>query len=266
MNDTEPGLVQSVDRAAAILELLADGGTVGVSELSRALDVHRSTAFRLLATLETRHLVEQVEHRGAYRLGLGVLRLAGAVSTRIDLTRDAQQACEAMARRLDETTNVAILDDVSAVNITQAMGTQMVAVTRQYVGQRTPLHATSTGKVLLAHAGDDLLQQVLAAGLEGYTDRTLTRPDDLVEELDRVRRRGWASADAEWEAGTCAVAVPVRGADGRVVAALSVTAPDFRMPASGFADLAADLADGAEELGLRWGTVRPAHRPGAPSD
>lgn len=263
MTDTDAGLVQSVDRAAAILELLADGGTVGVSELSRALGVHRSTAFRLLATLEARHLVEQVEHRGAYRLGLGVLRLSGAVSARIDVTRDAQQMCEAMAKRLDETTNVAILDDVSAVNITQAMGTQMVGVTRQYVGQRAPLHATSTGKVLLAHADDAVLEQVLGSELSAHTERTITRADDLVEELDHVRHQGWAGADAEWEAGTCAVAVPVRGGDGRVVAALSATAPDFRMPASSFADLAAVLAEGAEELGLRWATMRPRHGSGA---
>lgn len=255
MNHAEVDLVQSVDRAAAILELLADEGTVGVSELSRGLGVHRSTAFRLLATLESRNLVEQVEHRGAYRLGLGVLRLAGAVSSRIDLAQDAQQACKAMASRLDETTNVAILDDLSAVNVTQAMGTQMVAVTRQYVGQRTPLHATSTGKVLLAHAGAAILERVLAAGLPRYTDRTITRADDLVDELERVRECGWAAADAEWEVGTCAVAVPVRGSGGRVVAALSATAPDFRMPDETFADFAAVLTEGAGDLGLRLGNL-----------
>ncbi|WP_454860877.1 helix-turn-helix domain-containing protein [Promicromonospora soli] len=78
----DAALVQSVDRAAHILELLSDAGPMGVSDVSRHLGVHRSTAFRLLATLEGRHLVEQETHRGLYRLGLGLLRLAGGVSHR----------------------------------------------------------------------------------------------------------------------------------------------------------------------------------------
>ncbi|MDN6534437.1 MAG: helix-turn-helix domain-containing protein, partial [Yaniella sp.] len=80
--------IQSVDRALQILELLTESPTLGTSDIARKLGVHRSTASRLLATLEARDVVEQVSDRGAYRLGLGLLRMAYPVSTRFDLARD----------------------------------------------------------------------------------------------------------------------------------------------------------------------------------
>lgn len=245
--------VQSVDRAARILRLLAEHPALGVSEISRHLTVHRSTAFRLLATLEAHNLVEQEERRGLYRLGLGVLGLAGAVTHRVDLVRDAQAVCDQMAAQFNETTNVAILDDRAAVNVTQAMSGQLVAVLRQYVGQRTPLHATSTGKVLLAYAPTTLRESVLAGPLERFTPTTITDPSALRSELDAVRSQGWAAADAEWEADAAAVAVPVRGAQGDVVAALSMTAPNFRLRPETFVTTARALHSGAEELSRRLG-------------
>lgn len=245
--------IQSVDRAVQILALLSDTAAMGVSEISRELGVHRSTAFRLLATLEGHNLVEQEGHRGLYRLGLGVLRLAGSVTHRVDLVRDAQLACDQMAAHFNETTNVAILDQRGAVNITQAMSGQLVAVLRQYVGQSSPLHATSTGKVLLAFAPVTLRESVLAGRLERFTETTITEPRLLRAELDTVRSQGWAAADAEWEADANAVAVPVVGATGDVVAALSVTAPRFRMGRETFAESATVLRRGAAELSQRLG-------------
>lgn len=254
---TEVGTIQSVDRAVAVLEVLAEHPALGVSEIARGLGVHRSTAFRLLTTLEARGLVEQVQHRGLYRLGLGLLRLAGSVTSRIDLVRDAQIACDQVALRLNETANVAILDDRAAVNITQTMSAQLVAVLRQYVGQRTPLHATSTGKVLLAHAPTTVRASVLGGPLERFTPATLVEPSALRAELDCVREQGWAAADAEWEADANAVAVPVLGVAGDVVAALSATAPSFRMPPESFARIAGELTVVAGELSRRLGHLPP---------
>jgi len=249
------GAVQSVDRAIQILEMLSDAPSLGVSEISRRLGVHRSTAFRLLATLEARNLVEQEERRGEYQLGFGVLRLAGHVTARMDIVKDAQQVCDDLTAELNETSNVAILDNGAAVNVTQATGTRLVSVTRQYVGQRTPLHATSTGKVLLASAGPDVVRQALHQSLDRYTDNTITSPAALEEHLELVRERGWAAAAEEWEYDTNALAVPVPGRDGSVVAALSITAPSFRMPESSFPDLAEVLLRHARLLGARLGAA-----------
>jgi DNA-binding IclR family transcriptional regulator len=251
----DPGVVQSVDRAAHILELLSDNGPMGVSEVSRHLGVHRSTAFRLLATLEGRRLVEQETHRGLYRLGIGLLRLAGSVTTQVDLVRDAQACCDALAERLNETINASILDHGAAINITQAFGRQLVAVVRD-VGQRTPLHATSTGKVLLAHAPEDV-QKIIDGPHERFTPATITDPQALRSELAVIREQGWAASNEEWQVGTNAVAVPVHGQGGNAVAALSVTAPSFRMPATSFPDFAVILAESAADLGWRLGQWTP---------
>ena len=96
--------MQSVDRAVTVLEILARGGA-GVSEIAAHLGVHKSTAFRLLAALEDRELVEQVQDRGKYRLGFGVLRLANAVVGRLDLTQQSRPVCERLAAQLGETVN-----------------------------------------------------------------------------------------------------------------------------------------------------------------
>lgn len=249
--------VQSVERAIRILELLRDDPSLTMSEISRRLDVHRSTAFRLLATLEAHDLVEQESTRGVYRLSFGLLRLANSVTGQIDFNRDAQETCDSLASYLNETVNAAILDDGYAVTITQAQGDQMVGLTRQYVGQRGPLHATSTGKMLLAHADETEFARLIDRGLESFTSGTMTDPDVLRTELKTVRRRGWASAVGEWEQGINALAVPVRGAAGEVVAALSTTAPSFRLPESHFAETAETLTEEAISLEARLGFFGP---------
>lgn len=248
--------VQSVSRAIHILDLLADQESLGVTEISKSLGVHRSTAFRLLATLEAHNYVEQESHRGTYRLSFGVLRLSGQVGARVDIVKEAEVVCNEVVDELNETSNVAIHDEGAAVNICQAMGTRLVSVTRQYVGQRTPLHATSTGKILLAFSPRQ--NDMLPSGrLEAFTPHTITNLTVLAKHLEQVRSQGWAGADQEWELDTNAVAVPVRNATGAVIAALSVTAPSFRMTPEEFGPLAEVLQRHAEHLGARLGAVAP---------
>lgn len=248
--------VQAADRVLRILEILADDGPMGVSAIARALGVHRSTAFRLLATLEARRFVVQESHRGTYALGAGALRIAGAVALRIDLAQEAQKICDEVTARLDETSNVAVLIDGAAVNIAQATGGSSVAVRDQYVGQRTPLHATSSGKTLLAYSGD--LKASAAGMLERFSDSTIVDEQALHTELAAIRRRGWGSALAEWQEHTNAVAVPVLGTDGSIVAALSLTAPAFRMPAEAMPGIAEQLHGFAREFARRLGHLAPA--------
>src|SRR3954466_12250463 len=96
------GGVQSVDRAVSVLEILAREGSAGVSEVALEIGVHKSTAFRLLAALAERDLVEQNSERGKYQLGFGVLRLASAIPARLDLVRQAGPVLDELAQRLDE--------------------------------------------------------------------------------------------------------------------------------------------------------------------
>lgn len=248
--------IQSVDRALQILEFLTEETELTSSEIARRLGVHRSTASRLLATLEHRNVVEQLADRGAYRLGIGLLRMAYPVSTRFDLARDSQTICDALAEATQETTNVAILDEGYAVTITQSAGQRMVGVAGQYVGQRVPLHATSTGKLLLAYAPEEVWAHVSAQPLVKFTEATQLEAKHLAEELEVIRQRGWASAVGEWEEGINALAVPVWDATGQLVAALSVTAPDFRMPEAQFEPFLAQARQAARDLESRLGFSR----------
>src|SRR5919106_4855230 len=111
--------VQSVDRALTILTVLARLGQAGVSEVAAELGVHKSTAFRLMSTLESHDIVEQTEVRGKYRLGLGLSRLAGASSARLDVVQEARPVCRRLAAESGETVNLAVLSDASALYVDQ---------------------------------------------------------------------------------------------------------------------------------------------------
>src|SRR5580700_8080750 len=116
------GPVQSVDRAVAILEILARDGEAGVTEVARELGVHKSTASRLLAALDRRELVTQDAARGKFRLGAGIVRLAGAASRRLDVVQEGRPVCRALAQQLGETVNLAILSGRDALYLDQAAG------------------------------------------------------------------------------------------------------------------------------------------------
>lgn len=222
------GGVQSVDRAITVLEILAREGSAGVSEVAAEIGVHKSTAFRLLAALEERDLVEQNVDRGKYQLAFGILRLASSIPARIDLVRQAQPLLDDLAAEIDETINIAVVREHYAVNVQQAMSSAAVA-SQNWVGQLTPLHATASGKVLLAFMTETRLDAIIQeAGLPKLTANTVTSRKALVEELATIRETGFATAHEELEIGLNASAVPIRDHTGTVVAALSAAGPAYR--------------------------------------
>lgn len=193
-------LVQSVDRAIAVLELLADRGETGITDIAAELGVHKSTASRLVSVLEARGLVEQLGQRGKYVIGFGVVRLAGAAIGRLDLATLGLPICQGLADSLGETINIAVLDGTAAVNITQARGAAAISA-QNWIGQRTPLHATSSGKVLLSHVEPARRKEIVNGPLPGFTPNTITDPAVLTQELTRCsppatrpRSRSWRPA------------------------------------------------------------------------
>lgn len=247
------GGVQSVDRAISVLEILARRGEAGVSEVAAEIDVHKSTAFRLLGALEGRGLVEQAADRGKYRLGFGLIPLAGAVSDRLDVTQQGRAICRRLAEEMGETINVAVLQEHWAVNVDQARGPSTVA-THNWIGRLTPLHCTSSGKVLLAHIGAEHRAALLAAsGMPRLTADTVTTAPALDAELARVRDDGHAVAVEEYEVGLNAVAAPILDRAGEMIAALSVSGPSYRLDEARLATLVEPLKAGAAEISRRMG-------------
>jgi DNA-binding IclR family transcriptional regulator len=247
----DAGPVQSVDRAVAILEILARDGEAGVTEVARELGVHKSTASRLLAALDRRELVAQDAARGRYRLGMGLVRLAGAASRGLDLVQESRPVCRALAQEVGETVNLAILSGRDALYLDQVAGPAALSP-HNWAGQRIPLHATSDGKVLLAYLPEADVAECLTPPLARFTGRTVTAAD-FPRLLAEVRRQGYATAVEELEAGLTAVAAPVRNAEGVVVASISASGPSFRMPADRIPVLAGSVRRAAAEVSRRLG-------------
>jgi len=244
--------VQSVDRAVTILKMLAETEALTVSDVAEKLNVHVSTASRLVSGLRAHDLVERSESTGGLRLGMGVLRLAGAMVSRLDIAAFSQPVCDDLAAEIGETTNVAILDEDAAINVCQAQGPGTVSL-QNWVGLRTPLHSTSSGKVLLAYLPALRRTELLNQELERFTSETHTAAESLENELSEIRARGWAKAIEELEEGLNAVAVPVRDHTGTVVAALSVAGPAYRMEEDRLAQVAEIVARSAEIISRQLG-------------
>ena len=263
--DVGSGAVQSVDRALTILSLLAERGEMGVTEISQGLGVHKTTEFRLVATLERHDIVSQTEDRGKYRLGVGVLRLAGATRVRLDLVNESRPVTTALAAKVGETVNIVVLSGHEALYLDQVAGPSALQM-HMWAGQRVPLHATSNGKVLLAYAGVGAAASLLPDPLPLFTANTISSLPQLEAELDLVRERGYATAVDELEQGLTAVAAPIYGIDGHVVASVSASGPSFRLPADrlpGVAELVRGAATGISRR-LGWHGVDTALLGSAP--
>ena len=248
--------VQSVDRALTILELLARGGESGVTEIAAGLGVHKSTAFRLLATLEAHRMVEQVNDRGQYRLGVGNLRLAGATTARLDVVTEARAVCRQLAADTGETVNITVRSETSALYLDQVAGSSALQ-SHNWVGQRIPLHATSNGKVLLSELSEAEFTAAVRE-LPRFTEHTVTKRKALWADLADVRRLGYALAVDELEDGLTAAAAPIRNAHGDIIASMSISGPSFRLTDERLAEIVPTLVSAATEVSHRlgWGHRR----------
>lgn len=248
----EAGLIRSVDRAVAILDVLAVGGWKAGAEVARELGVHRSTALRLLATLERHGLVERDQRTAKYRLGGRLVQLASAVRGEADLRLAARPVCEALARTVGETVTLDVLDGDEIMPIEQASGSTSV-VSVNWLGTRSPAHCAASGKVILAFGPEAARARYLSRPLERRTPHTVTSAGELESQLRAAREAGYARTFEELEVGLSAIAAPVRGAGGEVVAALDVSGPAHRFLEESRPELLVRTREAAEDLSHRLG-------------
>jgi DNA-binding IclR family transcriptional regulator len=248
------GLIQSVQRAIALLKAFDSDGVLGVSELGRRTNLHKSTVSRLLATLEQEGLIERVAGSDKYQLGFELIRLAGLVPYFQDLREAARPVLHELAERSRETVNLAVFDGDEVVNIEQISGPHLVRDTN-WVGRRTAPHGVANGKALLAFRPPAEIERVLGGPLPRYTRRTITDPTALRDELAAVRERGYAIALGELEDGLNAVAAPIAGEAGSMIAAISVAGPAYRVTPDRIPALGAFAIEAAKRIAARMGFV-----------
>jgi DNA-binding IclR family transcriptional regulator len=246
-------LIQSVQRATRLLKAFDSGpAELGVSELSRKVDLHKSTVSRLLATLQSEGLIERVPTTDKNRLGFMLVRLASQVTHFGDVREAARPILVELTERSRETVHLAVLDGDEVVNVEQISGPHMVREAN-WVGRRTPLNCVANGKALLAFLPPADIERILAGPLPRFTEQTIADPRRLRQELEIVRQRGFAQALGEIEAGLNGVAAPIRAASGTVVAAVSVSGPAYRVTADRIPDLGALAIAAAAHISTRLG-------------
>jgi IclR family acetate operon transcriptional repressor len=248
--------IHSVDRAVSVLQVLARRGPTTITEMGAELNIHKSTVFRLMSTLEARGMVAQYVSRGRYELGHGVVQLAAGASRKLDLPTISRPICEALAADVGETVDIAIHDNKTVLSITQVIGGSAISAVN-WVGQRTPIHATSSGKVFLADMPPEERGHYLSETLERFTPKTITSHRKLEEQLDEVLEQGYGYTIDELEIGLSAIAAPIRDIHLRAIAAVSVSGPTFRLNINAIRGVADRVIAAAAEISQRSGEPKP---------
>lgn len=221
--------VPAVDRAIQVIEILAntDRG-ISLAELARQLDVPKSSLFRILVTLEEKGILRQDRERKLFRLGMKLLDWGNAALERIDLKTVAHPHLLKIANETKESFYLAILDELEVILIDRADSPEIWRMVAR-LGQRSPIHATATGQVLISDLGSEALDKILSRiELKKYTTKTLTSVSRLKARLGEVRQTGYAIADKEYKPDLCAIAVPIFDHRSRIVASLMTALPSDR--------------------------------------
>jgi len=216
------------------------------------LRLHKSTVSRILSTLEIEGLVSKNPETGKYRLGLGLISLAGVALGRLDVRGISQPFLGALVDLSRETVNVVVLDGTECVNIEHFASPQPIRYVG-WIGRRMPLHCTAAGKILLAHLPPPERSALLAVPLPSYTEKTVTNPYTLAESLTEIREQGYAIVHEEFEEGFSSIAAPLFNHAGQVVAAVSISGPSYRMDAERIETFIGPLQQVAGQISAQMG-------------
>lgn len=222
--------IQVIERMMALLAALArHAAPVNLKQLSGETKLHPSTAHRILSVMVDNRLVDRIEP-GTYRLGIRLLELGSLVKSRISVRQEALPHMQALHQALGETVNLSVRHDDEVVYIERTAGSSSMMRVVQIIGTRAPLHITAVGKIFLAEDGADrCLEYARRTGLPRFTENTLTDSEQLVREIDRIRRQGYSFDNEEAEKGVSCIGAGIYNDENRLVAGLSVSAPSDRL-------------------------------------
>jgi IclR family transcriptional regulator, KDG regulon repressor len=223
-------IIQSVDRALHILDLFDETKTeLKITEISRRLDLNKSTVHSLLKTLQKHNYIEQDMESGKYKLGLKLFERGNLIIHSLDVRAIAKPHLLELSTNTGDTLHLVILDGKEGLYIDKVEGTSANVVYSR-IGRRIPIHCSAVGKALVAFKQEFAIKKLL----EGYvykkqTDKTIRNEKEFLKELSTVRVLGYAIDYEENEPGICCVAVPVRNHLGEVIAAISLSMPTPKM-------------------------------------
>ena len=249
----ERGVLRSVSNALAVLETFSvERPELGVTELSQQLHLGKSTVHRLLASLAARGYVRKNPATDRYALGLKAFEVGSRAAGRGALREVVAPYLQRLMTTTRETVHLGVLDEWDVVYIEKIESSQPLQMFSR-IGRRAPLHATALGKALLAFQPDEMVERFLRRRLKSYTPATLTDPDGLRRDLERLRARGWALDTEEFALGLKCIAAPLRDHTRAVVASLGIAGPAVRLGADRVPRLAALVREAAGEASVALG-------------
>lgn len=256
--DADQGGVRALDRALDVLDALAAGGGLTLSQLAQRLDLAPSTVHRVLVTLATRGVAEQDGQSQAWYVGPTAFRHGSAFMRRSGLVERARPVLRRLMEATGETANLGILNGDAVLFLSQAETHETI---RAFFppGTRSPLHASGIGKALLAFARpQDLRGLIRGLRLDSFTPMTLTTPEDLVAELTRIRAQGYSLDNEERTLGMRCIAAPIFDLGGEAAAGISVSGPLHRMSDARLDEIAGVVAAAGRELSFGMAPERAA--------
>ena len=223
-------LPQTVGRALDILEAFTESNeTLGITELSRRVNLNKSTTYRIVQALRARNYINQDQQTNKYCLGHRILRLASSFLNQNKLRELARTHLEELSKKTSQTIQLAILERDKVVYIDQVEGTDIFQV-RLRIGDRGPLHCTAAGKSILAFLPEREVERIFERSkFVPFTDKTITSISQLRDDLRKIRRVGFSFSDQEYDKNLSAIGAPIIGMGSKVIGALALVAPYHRI-------------------------------------
>lgn len=239
--------VQSVDRAMVLLRAVAaaSGAASATPALAEVSGLNRATAWRILTTLETHGMVVCDRVTGRWSIGLSVVEIAGSVGIQ-GLVQAAHDVLQRLSSVTGETADLAVLRGGGVTYVDEVRSSAIVSA--KWLGRTVPLHATSTGKALLAFLGERQVDELLPDTLAAHTPTTITDREALSGELVLSRQRGYSTCRGELESHLHGVSAPILDHEGRPIAVVSIWGPELRVTQARLPELGALVSDAAREI------------------
>ena len=253
MKDASEYNVRAVERAVQILDCFDDEHPErGVSEIAQAVDLHKATVHRIVTTLLNYGYLERTHDGQKYCLGLRLANLGAKVMRRMDLRREALPYMTQLVEQWGEACDLGIFEQGEVFYIEVLRGNHALTIAAR-VGQHLPAHCTASGKLFLAHLPPQELNDILSKPLVRYTNKTLTSPDEIRQQLEQIRQQGFGMDDEEFEAGISAVAAPIYNHEGTMIAAMSIPGPTSRMTDEIVPEIVRGLLEAAQAVSRHMG-------------
>ena len=222
--------IKVLNKSLSILEtLLQHNSPMSMTEISEKLGLYPSNIHRILDTLKHWGYVEQESNNQKYQLGLKLLELGMAKLHQIDLVKEAHPFLKELVNKCNETVHLGVLEEEEVLYLAKEESSQIIRMC-SYVGKRAPVHCTALGKVLLAYLPEGEKRKILGKReLPRLTEKTITDKEELEKELNKVKKQGFALDRGENEKDVQCIAAPIRNFQGKIIAAISISGPAYRV-------------------------------------